>query len=41
LHGIQKGLIRNAVPVEKAKEYVNDYEITPEYYYEYDEAGKK
>lgn len=40
LHGIKKGLIRNAVPVEKAKEYVDDYEITPEYYYEYDEAGK-
>lgn len=41
LHGIQKGLIRNAVPVAKAKEYVDDYEITPEYYYEYDEAAKK
>jgi adenylate kinase family enzyme len=41
LHGIKKGLIRNAVPVEKAKEYVDDYEITPEYYYEYDEAAKK
>jgi len=41
LHGIKKGLIRNAVPVAKAKEYVDDYEITPEYYYEYDEAEKK
>jgi len=41
LHGIKKGLIRNAVPVEKAKEYVDDYEITPEYYYEYDEASGK
>ncbi|MFH0930055.1 MAG: nucleoside monophosphate kinase [Candidatus Moraniibacteriota bacterium] len=41
LHGIKKGLIRNAVPVDKAKEYVDDYEITPEYYYEYDEAAKK
>lgn len=40
LHGIKKGLIRNAVPVAKAKEYVDDYEITPEYYYEYDEAAK-
>jgi adenylate kinase family enzyme len=40
LHGIKKGLIRNAVPVVKAKEYVDDYEITPEYYYEYDEAAK-
>lgn len=41
LHGIKKGLIRNAVPVDKAKDYVDDYEITPEYYYEYDEAAKK
>ena len=40
LHGIKKGLIRNAVPVAKAKEYVDNYEITPEYYYEYDEAAK-
>jgi adenylate kinase family enzyme len=38
LHGISKGLIRNAVPVDKASEYVDDYEITPEYVYEYDEA---
>ncbi len=41
LHGIKKGLIRNAVPVNKAKEFVDDHEITPEYYYEYDEAAKK
>ncbi len=41
LHGIQKGLIRNAVPVDKAKDYVDDYEITPEYVYEYDEKTKK
>ena len=41
LHGIQKGLIRNAVPVNKAKEYVDDYEITPEYVYEWDPETKK
>ena len=41
LHGIKKGMIRNAVPVEKAKEYVDDYEITPAYSYEFDEATKK
>ncbi|MCX6766244.1 MAG: nucleoside monophosphate kinase [Candidatus Moranbacteria bacterium] len=40
LHGIKKGLIRNAVPVAQAKEFVDDYEITPEYYYEYDGATK-
>jgi len=38
LHGISKGLIRNAVPVDKASEYVDDYEITPEYVYEHDET---
>ncbi|MDD3487067.1 MAG: nucleoside monophosphate kinase [Candidatus Moranbacteria bacterium] len=41
LHGIKKGLIRNAVPVEVARDFVEDYEITPEYYYEYDDAEKK
>jgi len=40
LHGVPKALIRNAVPADKAKELVDDYEITPEYYYEYDEAAK-
>jgi adenylate kinase family enzyme len=41
LHGMPKILIRNAVPVDKADELVDQYEITPEYYYEYDEASKK
>lgn len=41
LHGVSKGLIRNAVPVEKAADYVDDYEITPEYVYELDKAGGK
>ena len=40
LHGVPKALIRNAVPVDKAKELVDEYEITPEYYYEYDENTK-
>jgi adenylate kinase family enzyme len=40
IHGIPKIFLRNAVPVEKAKEHVDDYEITPEYYYEYDEKTK-
>jgi len=34
LHGIPKVLLRNSVPVAKAGEYLDDYEITPEYYYE-------
>jgi adenylate kinase family enzyme len=39
LHGVPKVLLRNAVPVKSAKDYVDDYEITPEYYYEYDEKS--
>ena len=33
LHGIPKVLLRNSVPVDKASEYLDDYEITPEYVY--------
>lgn len=40
LHGVPRVLVRNAVPVASASEYVDNYEITPEYYYEYDEASK-
>jgi adenylate kinase family enzyme len=39
LHGIPKVLVRNSIPVDKADEYVSDYEITPEYKYEYDEKN--
>ncbi len=41
LTGIPKVYLRNAVPVDKAKEYVDDYEITPGYYFEWDNAAKK
>jgi len=41
LYGIPKILLRNAIPVEKAKEMVDDYEITPEYHYEWNEAEGK
>lgn len=41
LHGIPKVLVRNSIPVEKADEYVADYEITPEYKYEYNEEKDK
>jgi len=34
LHGIPKVLLRNSVPENMAKEYVDDYEITPAYSYE-------
>jgi len=40
LHGVKKGLIRNAVPLDQAENLVENYEITPEYYYEYDENTK-
>jgi len=35
LYGIPKVLLRNTVPADKADEYLNDYEITPEFVYEY------
>ena len=39
LHGVPKVLLRNAIPVDKAAESVDEYELTPEYYYEPDENG--
>jgi len=41
LHGIPKILLRNSVPAEKAEEFVNDYEITPEYSYQWNEKTEK
>ncbi len=41
LYGIPKVLLRNSVPKDKAKELVDDYEITPEYSYEWDEKNKE
>lgn len=40
LHGVPKVLLRNSIPVSKAKEYIDDYEITPEYVFEKDNTGK-
>jgi len=40
LHGIPKVLLRNSVPVAKAREYIDDYEITPEYSYQLLKNGK-
>ena len=41
LYGIPKILLRNSVPIEKASVYIDDYEITPEYYYEWDSVNKQ
>jgi len=41
LSGIPKVYLRNSVPVSEAAKYVDDYEITPGYYYEFDEKTKK
>jgi len=41
LHGVPKLLLRNHISAETAKDYVDDYEITPEYSFEWDEKEKK
>ncbi len=41
LHGIPKILLRNSVPINEAEKYVSDYEITPEYKYEWNEEKKE
>ena len=35
LYGIPKIFLRNSIPAAKSEEYVDDYEITPEYHYEW------
>lgn len=41
LQGIPKVLLRNSIPVKEAKKFVDEYEITPEYVYQWDEKEKK
>ncbi len=41
LYGIPKIFLRNSIPVDLAKDYIDDYEITPEYYFEWDERSKR
>lgn len=41
LYGIPKVLLRNTVPVSKAKQYVDEYEITPEYDYKWNDKLEK
>lgn len=41
LQGVRQIFLRNSVLVEEARQYVDDYEITPQYGYEWDEKTKK
>ncbi|MCK4799546.1 hypothetical protein KAS31_01050, partial [Candidatus Parcubacteria bacterium] len=41
LHGMPKVLLRNTVPVKDTEECVDNYELTPEYSYEWDEKNEK
>lgn len=41
MHGVSKITLRNAVPAEKTKDNYDDYEITPEYQYAFDEKTQK
>jgi adenylate kinase family enzyme len=41
LYGIPKILLRNSIPLDKAKDLADDYEITPEYSFQWNEAEKK
>ena len=41
LEGVPKVFLRNAVPIDAADEYVDDYEITPAYRYERDAQSTK
>jgi len=41
LQGIPKVLLRNSIPVDKVEEFADDYEITPEFFYDWDEKGQK
>jgi len=40
LYGVSKVLLRNSVPADKVKEYVDDYEVTPEFVYERNDKGE-
>lgn len=41
LYGIPKVFLRNSVPQKLAKDYFDDYEITPEYFYEFEAKKNK
>ncbi len=39
MHGISKILLRNSIPANEVGNYFDEYEITPEYHYEFDEKS--
>ena len=41
LQGIPKILLRNSISVDKIKDFVDDYEITPEFQYQYNKKEDK
>ncbi len=41
LQGIPKVLLRNSIPVDRVEEFADDYEITPEFVYTFDEKEQK
>lgn len=41
LQGVPKVLLRNSIPVSEVKDATDDYEITPEYVYNFNEAENK
>jgi hypothetical protein len=41
LQGIPKILLRNSIPVTEAKDFTDDYEITPGYVYNWNSTTKK
>jgi adenylate kinase family enzyme len=41
LHGIPKVLLRNSIPVKDVKKFADDYEITPEYVFQWDKNKKE
>lgn len=41
LHGIPKILLRNSVPVESADDFIDKYEVTPEYSYNWNDKTEK
>lgn len=41
IHGVPKVLVRNAIPVAVADEYVDEYELTPEYRYNWNKEKQE
>jgi len=41
MHGISKVFLRNSIPVNLTKEYADDYEVTPEFSYDWNEKEGK